>query len=126
MAIQPPAIVISGGGGTGASATARVSNGVILNVVRISGGSGYWEIPTVTVRDPSPRASGALVLADLPDPANPPPPPPPPPKSGVAAIGGYEFGGYEKMLPPSMVKLLWKLREKYIRQEVHKKLHPLI
>lgn len=66
-----PAVVISGGGGVGASGNARVSNGVVLAVDLVSGGSGYSSVPTVTLRDPNPRASGALVTAILPNPALP-------------------------------------------------------
>ena len=58
-----PAVVISGGGGTGASATARVSNGVVLGLVLTNPGTGYTTAPTVTLRDPSPRAKGAVVAA---------------------------------------------------------------
>lgn len=53
-------------------------------------------------------------------------PPTPPLPSGSAAIGGYVFGGYEGTLPPVLCRLLWKLRQKYIRPEVHRKIHPLI
>ena len=51
---------------------------------------------------------------------------PTPKPSGSAAVGGYTFGGYEATLPPTLCRLLWKLRERYIRKEVHKKLHPLV
>ena len=58
-----PAVVISGGGGTGATATARVANGVITAVVLTNPGTGYTSAPTITISDPSPRASGASVAA---------------------------------------------------------------
>ena len=58
-----PAVIITGGGGTGATATARVSNGVILGVVLTNPGSGYASAPTVSFRDPSPRAKGAVATA---------------------------------------------------------------
>jgi hypothetical protein len=54
-----PAVVLTGGGGTGATATARVSNGVILGLVLTNPGTAYTSAPTVTIRDPSPRAKGA-------------------------------------------------------------------
>jgi FtsP/CotA-like multicopper oxidase with cupredoxin domain len=54
-----PAVLISGGGGTGATATTRVSNGVITGVILTSPGTGYTTAPTVTFSDPSPRAKGA-------------------------------------------------------------------
>ena len=56
-----PHVTISGGGGTGATATARVSNGVVIGVVLTNPGSGYITQPAVTLRDPSPRAKGASV-----------------------------------------------------------------
>jgi hypothetical protein len=52
-----------GGGGSGATATARVSNGVILGVVLTSPGTGYTSAPNVVFRDPSPRAKGAVAVA---------------------------------------------------------------
>jgi hypothetical protein len=58
-----PVVIISGGGGTGASATARVSNGVIIGIVLIDPGTGYSSAPTITIRDPSPRAKGASATA---------------------------------------------------------------
>ncbi len=54
-----PAVIITGGGGSGATATARVSNGVIFGIVLTNPGSGYTSSPTVSIRDPSPRAKGA-------------------------------------------------------------------
>ena len=60
-----PAVIISGGGGTGATATARVSNGVIFAIVLTNPGSGYTSPPTVIIRDPSPRAQGASATAVL-------------------------------------------------------------
>jgi subtilase family serine protease len=58
-----PAVIISGGGGTGATATARVSQGRVIAVVLTNAGSGYTSLPTVTFRDPSPRAKGAVATA---------------------------------------------------------------
>jgi hypothetical protein len=58
-----PAIIISGGGGTGATATARVSQGVIYDIVITNPGTGYSSAPTITIRDPSPRANGASATA---------------------------------------------------------------
>ncbi len=43
-----PSVTISGGGGTGATATATVAGGVISGVTIGSGGSGYTTAPTVT------------------------------------------------------------------------------
>jgi hypothetical protein len=58
-----PAVILMGGGGTGARATARVSNGVIFDVVLTSPGIGYTSAPSISFRDPSPRAKGAAALA---------------------------------------------------------------
>jgi FtsP/CotA-like multicopper oxidase with cupredoxin domain len=60
-----PAVIITGGGGTGATATARVSNGVITDVVLTSPGTGYTSAPTVTVSDPNPKATGAVINPTL-------------------------------------------------------------
>ena len=54
-----PAVLLVGGGGTGATAVARVSQGVIFGVVLTNAGSGYTSPPTISFRDPSPRAKGA-------------------------------------------------------------------
>jgi hypothetical protein len=45
----PPDIVITGGGGSGAQASAIVANGRIIDVVVTNPGSGYITTPTVTV-----------------------------------------------------------------------------
>lgn len=58
-----PTVILSGGGGTGATATARVSNGVILDLVLTNSGTGYTSTPTVIIRDPSPKAQGAAATA---------------------------------------------------------------
>jgi hypothetical protein len=58
-----PAVIISGGGGTGATATAYVSHGVIYNMILTNAGSGYTSAPTVTINDPNPRATNAVVIA---------------------------------------------------------------
>jgi regulator of sigma D len=60
-----PVVLITGGGGSGATATARVSNGVIIGIVLTNPGSGYSSAPTVIIRDPSPRAKGASAIAVL-------------------------------------------------------------
>ncbi len=44
-----PAITISGGGGTGATATCTISGGAVNSVTITNQGSGYTSIPTVTV-----------------------------------------------------------------------------
>lgn len=58
-----PHVVLTGGGGTGAAATARVSQGVVLALTLTNPGTGYTSAPTVTLKDPSPRAKGAVATA---------------------------------------------------------------
>jgi hypothetical protein len=59
----PPTITISGGGGTGATASASVFNGIIQTVNVTSIGSGYTTSPTVTVTGGG--GSGAVLVAVL-------------------------------------------------------------
>ena len=59
----PHVTLTGGGGGTGAAATARVSQGVVIALTLTNPGSGYTSAPTVTLRDPSPRAKGAVATA---------------------------------------------------------------
>ena len=57
----PPSVTISGGGGTGATATSTVSSTGIVNGITItSGGSGYTSVPTVVI-DYSPKDNRAEV-----------------------------------------------------------------
>jgi len=58
-----PAILLSGGGGSGATAIARVSNGVIKAIVLTNAGTGFTSAPTITINDPNPRATGVAVAA---------------------------------------------------------------
>ncbi len=60
-----PHVTLTGGGGIGATATARVSQGVVIGLVLTNPGSGYTSAPTVILRDPSPRAKGAVFTAVL-------------------------------------------------------------
>jgi hypothetical protein len=53
----PPDIIISGGGGTGAKASAIVANGKIIDVVVTDPGSGYITTPTVTVDQYTPDSA---------------------------------------------------------------------
>jgi len=45
---EPPTITFSGGGGTGATATASIANGVVTSITITNGGTGYTTVPTVT------------------------------------------------------------------------------
>jgi hypothetical protein len=49
--ISPPVVLFSGGNGTGASAQAQVSGGVVTNVILVDPGSGYLagDVPVVTL-----------------------------------------------------------------------------
>jgi FtsP/CotA-like multicopper oxidase with cupredoxin domain len=58
-----PTVILNGGGGTGAAATAHVSNGVVKSITLTAPGTGYTSAPTVSLRDPSPRAKGAFATA---------------------------------------------------------------
>ena len=58
-----PTITISGGGGTGATASASVFNGIIQTVTITNIGSGYTTSPTVTVTGGG--GSGAVLVAVL-------------------------------------------------------------
>ena len=51
-----PAIILVGGGGTGATATARVCNGVIYGIVLTNPGNDYTSAPTVIIIDPKPKS----------------------------------------------------------------------
>ena len=47
--ISNPTVLITGGGGSGATATATVVNGVVTGITITQAGSGYTSAPTVTV-----------------------------------------------------------------------------
>ncbi|MCX6941948.1 MAG: filamentous hemagglutinin N-terminal domain-containing protein [Verrucomicrobia bacterium] len=55
-----PTVTFSGGGGTGAIATANLASGVVTGYSIVSAGSGYTSAPTVTVSAPT---NGSLTLA---------------------------------------------------------------
>lgn len=48
----PPVITISGGGGSGATASASLTGNSLNSIVVVSGGSGYTSVPTVTIEPP--------------------------------------------------------------------------
>ncbi len=61
-----PVVTISGGGGTGASATATLdANGSITGFANIVRGSGYSSIPSLEITDAGGTGSGALANAVL-------------------------------------------------------------
>jgi hypothetical protein len=47
-----PVVTITGGGGTGAKATATQSNGVVTSITITNPGSGYTSTPTITIAPP--------------------------------------------------------------------------
>jgi hypothetical protein len=60
---RTPAILITGGGGTGATATGTILGGVVNSVTVTNGGSGYTSVPTVTITNafsPSPTIIAIL------------------------------------------------------------------
>lgn len=84
-----PSVVISGGGGTGATATATIdANGTVTGINIVSSGSKYTGIPTITI--------------------DPPPFPPSQAKGTATLINGFVTGvnitdtghGYEGVIPP--------------------------
>ena len=58
-----PTVVISGGGGTGATARAEVDDGVIVSLNLTDGGSGYTSPPSITFSDGG--GSGATAIAQI-------------------------------------------------------------
>jgi hypothetical protein len=58
-------VEITGGGGTGAKAVARIKNGVINGVYVVDGGKGYTSEPEVKIIDPTGIGSGAQVAIKL-------------------------------------------------------------
>jgi hypothetical protein len=59
--VNPANVVFSGGGGTGAAAVPRVSNGRITGVVITNAGTGYTSPPAVAI---TPRGAVAVVSMD--------------------------------------------------------------
>ena len=55
-----PAVTITGGGGSGAAATAVLTNGVVTAINVTGVGSGYTSTPTVTIAGPGVTGPGAL------------------------------------------------------------------
>ncbi len=68
-----PHITLTGGGGIGATAIARVSQGKIIQVALLNPGSGYTSAPTVSIKDPKPQAHGAIVIGTFNGAPNPTP-----------------------------------------------------
>ena len=58
-----PAVVFTGGGGTGAVATATVTAGVVTGITVTNPGTGYTSAPTVSITDAT--GKGAAVVASV-------------------------------------------------------------
>ncbi len=50
--VSNPVVTITGGGGTGAKATATQFNGVVTSITITNPGSGYTSTPTITIEPP--------------------------------------------------------------------------
>ena len=62
---QTPLVTITGGGGTGATATARVVNGVVTSITVVNNGDGYTTTPTVVVGPAPVTGTTAQAYAQL-------------------------------------------------------------
>jgi hypothetical protein len=60
---SPPTVAITGGGGSGATATATVSGGVITGITLGAAGSGYKTNPTITLSGGGGEGGGTILLA---------------------------------------------------------------
>lgn len=62
-----PIVTITGGGGTGATATAALVGDAVDSITVTANGSGYTSVPTVTITDGGPGvgATATAVLADI-------------------------------------------------------------
>jgi len=60
---SPPTVAITGGGGSGATATATVSGGVITGITLGAAGSGYKTNPTITLSGGGGAGGGTVLLA---------------------------------------------------------------
>ena len=58
--IAPPAVLITGGGGTGAVAEAVINNGAVTSIRMLSPGTGYTSAPTVTLNGGGPLSAASI------------------------------------------------------------------
>ncbi len=58
--IAPPAVLITGGGGTGAVAEAVLNNGMVTGIRMLSPGTGYTSDPTVTLNGGGPLSGASI------------------------------------------------------------------
>ena len=57
-----PTVMLNGGGGTGATASATVTDGVVTAITITSAGTGYTSVPTVSVASPIATATAAATI----------------------------------------------------------------
>lgn len=64
--VEAPAVSFSGGGGTGAAATATISGGAVTAITVTNTGTGYTSVPTVSVNNPAVTipTSGITIATD--------------------------------------------------------------
>ena len=67
--IAPPAVLITGGGGTGAVAEATLNNGMLTGIRILSPGTGYTSLPTVTLNGGGPLSAAGIRTASIGAPA---------------------------------------------------------
>jgi hypothetical protein len=65
-------------------------------------------------------------LYNTPPTPEPPPPEPPEPDPGVASLWRLDTGGGVDHMPLAILKKLYILRQRFINEEVHKKVHPIL
>jgi formylglycine-generating enzyme required for sulfatase activity len=63
--LVPPAVTITGGGGSGATAEATVSNSAVSRVTVLTTGSGYTSTPNVVISPPPTPPTLAIQLAPM-------------------------------------------------------------
>lgn len=63
--IAPPAVLITGGGGTGAVAEAVLNNGAVTGIRMLSPGTGYTALPTVTLNGGGPLSAASIRTSAL-------------------------------------------------------------
>jgi hypothetical protein len=63
--VENPVVTITGGGGTGAKATATQFNGVVTSITINNSGSGYTSTPTITIAPPPFPPRKATSAADI-------------------------------------------------------------
>ena len=63
--VASPAVSIVGGGGAGATAVAQISAGAVTNIMFISAGAGYTNLPAVEIAPPPVVAVSPTILPGM-------------------------------------------------------------